>query len=179
MTDPRAAMKAFSEHYDYDVSYMERILALSPTAFEAFQQLAALSGHREAVPAVAHFTAKLVGVLTEDCGPCVQLVVKMAREGGMTAEQVTAVLTADEAAMDRETLLAYRFATAMASRSPEVDAARGAVAAAWGEAAVLDLTFGLQFSRVYPMIKLGLGFAKTCQRVEVDERPVDVVPRAA
>ncbi len=177
--DPIQALRAFSEHYDYDVGYLEQILRVSPAAFENFWALTALSRHREAAPVDAAFAAKLVGALTEDCGPCLDLVIKMAREAGMEAEQVAAVLSAEEGAMSEATRLAYRFATAVAARGAAEDEARDAVAAAWGEAGVLDLTLSLQVGRLFPMVKAGLGYAKACRRVEVDGRPVRVVRHAA
>lgn len=175
---PEEALKVFATYYDYDASYMEQMLAVSPAAFEKFAAIAALSQHCEAAPVSASFAARLVGVLTEDCGPCVQLVVRMARDAGMAADQVAAVLTADENAMSKETGLGYHFATAIVARSDERDLARTAVVEAWGEKAVIDLTFSLQIVRVYPMVKAGLGYDKTCQRVEVDGQPVEVVRHA-
>ncbi len=176
---PEEALQVFATYYDYDVSFMQHMLEVSPAAFEKFAALTALSQHCEAAPVSASFAAKLFGALTEDCGPCVQLVVRMAREAGMPADQIAAVLTADEEAMSKETALGYRFATSVINRSDEQDLVRAAVVAAWGEKAVIDLTLGMQIGRVYPMVKTALGYAKTCQRVEVEGQPVDVVHKAA
>ena len=173
------ALEAFSTHYHYDVSYMRHMLALSLDAFEKFAALTALSEHCEAAPLEASCAAKLLGALAEDCGPYLQLMVKMAREAGMPADQVAAVLTAAEEAMTPEPTLGYRFADAVVRRSAAMDPAREVVVDAWGEAAVLDLTLGLQIGRIFPVVKVGLGFAKTCQRVEADSQPVTVVRRAA
>ncbi len=172
---PEEAIKTFAAYYDYDVSYMEQMLSVSPSAYEKFAAITALSQHCEAAPVSADYAAKLVGVLTEDCGPCVQLVVRMARDAGMAADQIAAVLTADESSMSKETGLGYRFATAVVARSDERDLARAAVVDAWGEKAVIDLTFAVQVVRVFPMVKAGLGYDKTCQRVDVEGRPVEVV----
>ncbi|MEQ8651196.1 MAG: hypothetical protein RIC87_01895 [Kiloniellales bacterium] len=175
---PEAAIQAFATHYDYDASYMEQMLRVSPAGFEKFQAISALSQHCEAAPVPAAFAARLVGVLTEDCGPCVQLVVRMAREAGMAADQITAVLRADESAMSKETALGYRFATAVVARNDARDLARAAIVSAWGEKAVIDLTFSLQVVRVFPMVKAGLGYDKTCQRVEVEGQTIEVVHQA-
>ncbi|GAB4518481.1 MAG: hypothetical protein Kow00133_03600 [Amphiplicatus sp.] len=173
------ALKSFAARYDYDASYMEHMLAVSPSAFAKFARLAALSKHRQAAPVEAAFAAKLVGAMTEDCGPCVQLVVRMAEEAGMASDQIEATLKRDTLAMSADVALAFRFADALARRHPSLDEARAAVRAAWGDAGVIDLTVGMQAGRLYPMIKLGLGFARTCQRVSIGGRAVDVAKEAA
>ncbi len=177
--DLREQFQAFGKLYDYDVSYLEHMLDVSPAAAAKFSQLADLAQHCEAAPKEAMFAAKLVGALAEDCGPCVQLVVDMAREAGVSAANIEAVLTRDRAAMDVDTSVGYRFAEAVLHRTSEADTAREVVRAQWGDAAVVDLTLGMQIGRVYPMVKAGLGFAKSCQRVRVADAPVDVVKEAA
>lgn len=173
------ALHAFSNRYDYDVSYMRAMLAASPNAFMKFANMTKLATHRESAPKEAVYAAKLVGALIEDCGPCTQLVVNMAREARVDAGQIEAVLRRDVAAMSPDTALGFRFAEAVAYRLPGEDDARDAVRAAWGEKGVVDLTFAVQISRIFPMVKAGLGYAKECRRVSVGSHPVDVVKRAA
>ena len=175
----REQIKGFGALYDYDVSYLEHMLDVSPAAAAKFAALAELAQHREAAPKEAYYAAKIVGALAEDCGPCVQLVADMAREAGVSATNVEAVLTRNSAAMDVDTRVGYRFAAALLQRTTDADEAREVVREQWGEAAVIDLTLGMQVGRVYPMVKTGLGFAKTCQRVQVSGQPVDVVKEAA
>lgn len=174
----RNRLGKMSTQYDYDVSYMEWMLDASPSAFFKFAKLMGAASHRETAPANAYFAAKLVGALAEDCGPCVQLVVNMATEAGIPANQIAAVLRRDTEAMLNDTALGFRFAEAVAARSTSADEVRDAVRATWGDAAIIDLTFSLQIGRMFPMIKAGLGFAKECQRVHVGGTPVDVVKRA-
>lgn len=175
----RRHIDGFGAHYDYDVSYMHHMLDVSPSAFFTFTGVSKLAEHRKAVSVEAFYAAHLVGVLAEDCGPCVQLVVDMAREAGMAPAAIEAVLTRNRAAMNLDTLLGFRFADAVARRAPEEDDARDAVRTQWGNLGVLDLTLSVQIGRLFPMIKAGLGFAKSCQRVQIGDHGVDVVKEAA
>lgn len=168
----------FGAQYDYDVSYMRHMLETSPAAFFKFMAVTKLSRHIETAPRDAAFAARIVGAMTEDCGPCVQLVVNMAREAGMSDKDIDAVLRRDPDAMSEDAATGFRFADAVARRDSEDDNARSEVRKRWGDSGVLDLTFALQVSRLYPMAKAGLGFAKTCSRVTVGERPVDVAKAA-
>lgn len=169
----------FAARYDYDVSYMRALLATSPSVFFKFLAVTKLSRHAEAAPRDALAAARLVGAMTEDCGPCVQIVVDMAREAGVADNEIDAVLRRDPSAMNADTALGFDFADAVARRTGEDDDARDRVRAKWGDKAVVDLTFALQASRLFPMVKAGLGFARECTRVKVGERPVAVAKAVA
>ncbi len=175
----RRALKAFAARYDYDVSYMEHMLRVSPAAFSKFAGLARLARHREAAPKEAVYAAKLVGALAEDCGPCVQLAVRMAQEAGVAEAQIEAVLTRERDSMTPDTRLAFRFAEAIVGRRREATAAREEVRRRWGEAGLVDLVLALQVGRIFPLVKAGLGFAETCQRVSLGDRRIIEVGRAA
>ncbi len=174
-----ALLNLMQSRYDYDVTYMKAMLSASPKAFFEFTKLFGLSRHREAAPKAAVFAAKLVSALVEDCGPCAQLVVNMAREAKVAPSDIAAVLKRDAEAMSADAALGFRFAEAIAYRLPDEDDVRDAVRAAWGEKGVIDLSLAFAIGRVFPMTKAGLGYAKACRRVTVDGQGVDVVKRAA
>jgi hypothetical protein len=175
----RRMLRAANRRYGYDTSYLETMLAASPSAFFKFASLNKAANHREVVPVDASFTAKISGAMAEDCGPCTQLVVDMALEAGMANNQIEAVLRRDTRAMNEATVLAFRFADAIVRRSANDDEYRDAVRAQWGEKGVVDLTMALQMSRMFPMVKAALGFARECRRVTVDGHNVDVIKQAA
>jgi hypothetical protein len=175
----RRSLRAFAKRFGYDVSYLEMILNVSPSAFFKFAPLMKAAAHRESVPVDASFAAKIVGALAEDCGPCTQLVVDMALEAGMAKDQIEAVLRRDPRAMNDATTLGFRFADAVVRRASEEDEFRDAVRAQWGQKGVIDLTLALQLGRMFPMVKAGLGYAKECRRVSVSGHNVDVVKQAA
>lgn len=171
-------IEKFGAKYGYDVSYMRALLETSPSAFFKFLAVTKLSRHAEAAPKEAQFAARLVGVLFEDCGPCTQLVVDMAREANVSDSDIGAILRRDVSAMSESAALGFRFADCVARRAGDEDAARDAVRAKWGDKGVIDLTFALQVSRLYPMTKAGLGYAKECVRVTVGDRPIAVAKAA-
>lgn len=178
-TIARAALRAWAKRFDYEIGYMEHMLDVSPAAFFKFQKIMSPAQHRAAADAYAYYAAKLIGAVTEDCGPCAQLVVTMARQAGLDDGEIVAVLEGDVARMRPETRLGYDFARSTVDRSTDADAARAAVQARWGEKAVIDLTFAVAFGRVFPMVKAGLGYARSCQRVFVGAQRIDVASKAA
>jgi hypothetical protein len=175
----RRKLHAMSKHYGYDVSYLDHMLTKSPRAFFKFARLMAASAHREVVPVEASFAAKITGAMAEDCGPCAQLCVDMALEAGMPKDQVEAVVRRDIRAMTAETALGFGFANAIVHRSDDQDLRREAVRARWGDKGVIDLAMALQTGRLFPMMKLALGYARACRRVSVDGHEIDVIKQAA
>lgn len=168
----------FADRYQYNVDYMRFMLDVSPQAFFKFSKLTEFAQHAESAPVPALFAARIMGAVMEDCGPCVQLVVDMAREAGVDANDIAALLQRDIAAMSPDVAAAFEFADAVLNNGDD-ERARETVRTRWGDKGVIDLTIALQASRLYPMIKAGLGFAKTCQRVDVEGADIDVVKRAA
>ena len=175
----RRMLNRMSAHYDYDVSYMQHMLDVSPKAFFKFSKLMNAAGHRESASVDGAFAASLVGAVAEDCGPCTQLVVNMALEAGMPGDQVEAVLTRNTFVMNDDVFLGFRFADAIVRRLPEADSARDDVRARWGDKGVIDLSMILQIGRMFPMLKSALGYAKTCQQVQIEKSAVNVMKDAA
>ncbi|MGX1106680.1 hypothetical protein AB7M47_005063 [Bradyrhizobium elkanii] len=175
----RRMLRAYSRRYGYDTTYLEIMLKESPAAFFKFAAAMKAAAYRAVAPVEAFYAAKLTGALAEDCGPCAQLVVDMAIGAGMAEQQVTAVLRRDVAAMTADTALGFRFAQAIVQRSADDGACRDAVRARWGEKGVIDLALALQIGRIFPMMKLALGYAMECRRVTVAGHQIDVIKQAA
>lgn len=175
----RRILRAARKRYGYDTSYLNHMLTESPAAFFKFAAVAKASAHREVIPVDASFAAKITGAMTEDCGPCTQLAVDMAREAGMAKDQIEAAVRRDTGAMNASTRLGFAFADAVASRAANADQQRDAVRARWGEKGVIDLAMALQMGRMFPMMKAALGYARECRRVTMDGQQVDVIKRAA
>jgi alkylhydroperoxidase family enzyme len=175
----RRLLRRYGKRYSYDTNYFEMLLRESPAAFFKFAPLMKASRHREVVPAGASFAAALVGAKAEDCGACTQLVVDMALEARVPKDQIEAILRRDVRAMNDDVVLAFRFADAIAQRSGDQDEYRDAIRAQWGQKGVIDLTFALQMSRVFPMVKAALGFGRECRLISVGGKQIDVLKHAA
>jgi len=163
----RRQMAAFEKKFNYDLGYARDLLQASRPAFWKFSRLMPMGQHREGVPASAWHAAKIVGARSEDCGPCVQLVVDMARADGMRDEVIAAVLRDDLAAMDADTALGYRFARAVVTRDAQALDLRDEVIRMHGPKALASLALGITAARMYPMLKLALGHARACVQVRV------------
>jgi hypothetical protein len=176
----RRSIDAFERRYDYDMSYTREILAASPRAAMRFVRFMGMSSHREDLPLDAWYAAKLAATLAEDCGPCTQLVVRMAEEAGVRSDVIKGVLEADDGSMGVDASLGYRFAEATIRHDAALDRLHDEVIRRWGIKALITLAFAVASSRVHPTVKYALGHGKACQRIEVaGEDAAVAVSRAA
>ncbi|TFW09844.1 hypothetical protein E4K72_03890, partial [Oxalobacteraceae bacterium OM1] len=109
----RRQLDTFERTFDYDASYMREMLHTSRTGFMRFAPIAKMAAYREDVPLDAWYAAKLTASVAADCGPCTQLVVRMAEADGVPHEVLRGILQRDEAAAGPQAWLGVRFADAV------------------------------------------------------------------
>ncbi|MCR9245122.1 MAG: hypothetical protein NXI31_08815 [bacterium] len=166
-TAEQAAIQAFGRQYDYDVSYLERLLEASRDAYDTFVAGQPMSLFRRALPLEAHFIARVAAMQGEDCGACAQLTVRMAVEAGVDRDLLRTMLAQPE---DLPSVLfdVYGHARDVASQR-SVDPARAErVRAAFGEAAFAELAVVIAGSRIYPTAKRALLMDGACEILSVD-----------
>jgi alkylhydroperoxidase family enzyme len=175
----RRRIDAFGRAWGYDVGYMREILGASLPAARRFAAVTRLAHHREDLPAAAWIAASLAALMAEDCGPCAQLVVKMAEAEGVDPAVLRAIVARDPARMGPDAVLGFRFAEASLRHDPEVETLREEVRRRWGERALVSLAFAIAGARVFPTVKYALGHGVACTRIRVGEAELPVLRRAA
>lgn len=170
----RRQIAAFDKAWNYDSSYAREILDADPRALLAFGKVMGMSAYRKDVPPAAYYAAKIVAVMSEDCGPCTQLVIDMAQKAGVDAAVLRAIVAKDVDAMPDDVALAAGFAEATLRHAPEADAKRDAVIDCWGQRGLVSLAFAITAARIFPTVKYALGHGHACMRLTVggETRPV-------
>jgi alkylhydroperoxidase/carboxymuconolactone decarboxylase family protein YurZ len=167
-----AAESKFGEKLDY----MRDIASASPAAFYKFALFLAFAKHRKAAPLDAYYLASIGALLSEDCGPCVQIAVNQALAAGVSSTVISAAL-AGGASLDADRKLCLDFGRAVSANVPEAEDLRVELAGKLSPAAMVDLAIAIAGARVFPALKRGLGHAKSCSLVQV--RVPDVAPKTA
>lgn len=168
----RRKLTAFEREFEYDMSYARDVLDADLGAFLKLARVMGMTGYRKDVPADVCYAVKLVGTMTEDCGPCAQLMVTMALKEGVDRRTLAAVLRGDLDAVSEEVRLGVAFARASLAHDPAADALRDEVVRRWGQRGLVSLAFGLVGARIYPTLKYALGHGKACQRIVVAGEPI-------
>ena len=165
----RAAMIRRSERATgEDSSWARDIAALGRGAFVRLVGFFSFAQLRHSAPRDMALLARLGAVMAEDCGPCTRIVAGFARRAGMAPEMLRAAL-AGGAGLHADADLAYRFGRAVAASSADVDELGEAVEARYGRHVRTELTVAAAAARVYPAIKRGLGYARSCSMTRFDD----------
>ena len=169
----RRKLDRFEKEWSYDVGYLRDVLecggidALAPMA-----GMEKISSYRRDIPLAPYFAAKLIATRHGDCGPCVQLGVKMALRAGVSADVIRDVLANNVAALPEDVALTVEFTQATLRREPAAESLRTRIEQRWGKRAVISLSYGIAGSLFYPAFKYALGYGHACSLVHVGDLSV-------
>jgi hypothetical protein len=163
---------AMAGSYGYDAGYMHEILAASTLAFLKFGLFQIMSDHRDRLPKDAWYAAKLAAALSEDCGPCSQLVVDMALRDGVASSSIAALLRDDMSGAGADAALGFRSGHAVARNGVDCVALAEEAEKRFGKRGLVSLDFAVACSRVYPTLKRGLGHGAACTKITVSNETI-------
>ncbi len=160
----RSTEKKLGEPLDY----MRQMYAEAPDAFWQFVKVAKASGYRNKLPAAPFAVARLVAVKHQDCGPCVQTCVNLAKEDGVEPSVLKATLAGKIDELPETLRDVYRFAEAVAADTGEEELYRERLQQVFGAEAMIELAMAIALCQTYPILKRGMGYAKSCSLVKVE-----------
>ncbi len=149
------------------LDYLRHILRVSLRSFFTFARIVPISEHRKVLPPEPYYVARMVATRDADCGTCLQIEVNLARREGVAPELLRAVLDRETSALPAELAEVYRFAEAVVEASGAEEELRPALTTRWGEEGVVELAIAIAVARFFPIVKRGLGYAKSCRLVEI------------
>jgi len=164
--------------FRYDATYVHEMLDASTPAFVKFGLFQKMGAHRDGVPREAWFAAKLAAVMSEDCGPCAQLMVDMALQAGVDPKVISGLVRGDLDRAGADAALGYRYGLAVATNAPETVAISTQAEAKYGKRGLVSLALAVASARVYPALKRGMGHGAACQKLVVADDTI-IVRKAA
>lgn len=178
----RRRLAAFEAQWHYSMDYARQLLASNRRAFWGYAKLAPLAQYREGVPAAAWHVAKIAALRHEDCGPCSQLAVDIARAEGVPDALLRAALADDMKTLQQlnpDAALAHAFALAWTRREASLSVHRESLRQRIGDKGLSSLALAMSAARMFPMIKTALGHGEACLRIQLgDESAMLAVPDA-
>jgi len=160
-------LAAAEKELDVPADYLRHILQVSLRAFFKFVKIMPLAEYRRILPLGPYHVARIVATRDEDCGTCVQIEVNLAKKDGVPADVLRAVLDRRIEDLPEELADAYYFADAVVKATWQEDHWRERIRQRYGEEALIELAMAIAISRVFPITKRALGYAISCERVEV------------
>lgn len=172
-------IRRFEARYDYDMAYGHALLQTSLAEFMRFLPVSFLSVAPAGVPPGPWFAAKIAATRHGDCGPCTQLVLRVAHEAGLAPALLRAIVQRDSAALDADTALGLAFAEAVLRREPTLDGLREAVLTRWGARGLASLALAITAAGMFPTLKVALGYGQACAMLEIDGESIAPAPAFA
>lgn len=160
----RAKEKELGASMDYAVEMYDT----APDAFWAFSKIMAAAEYRSKIPPAPYHVARLVATRHADCGPCVQIVVNVAKKDGVEPAVLKAALGGRVEELPESLRDVYRFAQAVVTQNGEDEPYRERLKQVFGAEAVVELALAIAMCQVFPTLKRGLGHAKSCSVVKVE-----------
>ncbi len=149
------------------MDYLRHVVDVSPSAFVRFASLLPFANSRKTLPADAWFVAQVVAAREEDCGPCLQITVNLARQANVDPRVLRAALDRRFEDLPEVLSVVARFAEAVSKATYDEEALRAALRERYGERGLIEATYAIASSRIPPTLKRGLGFARSCKEVAV------------
>ena len=149
------------------LDYIRYIVRTSLSAFFKFALFTPLAKYRRKLPAAPYHVARIVATRDEDCGTCVQIEVNLARQDGVSAETLRAVLADSPEKLTAELAEVYHFARAVVAASGDEEELRPRIRARYGDEGLVELALGIAAARMFPITKRALGYATSCALVEI------------
>jgi hypothetical protein len=147
------------------VDYIRHVVDVSPAAFFRFASILPFANSRKVLPKDAWFVAQLVALQHEDCGTCLQIGVNLARQAGVDATLIGAVLK--RADVPSEMADVIHFTQSVVNANDDDDTLRETLRQRYGERGLIELAYAIAGSRIPPTVKRALGYAKSCSLVPV------------
>lgn len=157
----------FESTFQYDAGYMHNIASEDLEAITRFSLIQEVGQYRKQIPLAGWYAAKLVSCISEDCGPCTQLVIKMAEKEGVESQLLTAILKGERDKLDPETGLYFDFANALISHAGDAETYRKQIVLRYGELAAISVGLAMVTAKAYPLMKYALGYGKSCAKIDV------------
>lgn len=174
----RRSIEAMEARFGVPMDYARHMLRVAPGALHRLALLLPIARYRKAAPPhVLHFV-RLGVTLAEDCGPCAQISVNEALRDGVEPAWLREALEGRLAELPEELGEALRFGRAVVNADPELDALRDALRTRYGDEGVVELALAAATTQLYPLLKRGMGFARSDAAFGLTVDPARA-PRAA
>jgi alkylhydroperoxidase family enzyme len=164
----RSKIRSSEKRLGVSMDYLRHMYEHAPDAFWKFSKMMPAAQHREKLPAAPYHVARLVATRHEDCGPCVQAVINLAKEDGVEPAILQAALAGKPEDLPESLQDVYRFAEAVVTASGDDEQYRERVRKVFGEEALVELALAIATCRVFPTLKRALGHARSCSVVQVE-----------
>jgi len=164
----RSKIRSTEKRLGVPMDYVRYMYEHAPETFWKFTKMMPAAQHRDKLPATPYHVARLVATRHEDCGPCVQAVINLAKEDAIEPATLKAALAGKVEDLPESLQDVYRFTESVVTANGEDEQYREKLRKVFGEEALIELALAIATCRVFPTLKRALGHAKSCATVKME-----------
>ncbi len=162
-----AMLEGFESHYDYDASYMRGMLKNNPKAYATFEAFLPMSVYIDKSPNDAIFVARLIAMKNEDCGACLELNIKMAKEAGVNTDIIKDVLFNEGKSLSDELKTVYDFSLKVSKQETIENELYEKINSLYTQDIIVELALAIAATKVFPSVKRVLNVIRSCSNIKV------------
>ena len=165
----RRKLDAEEKKLGVSMDYLRHVAQASPTAFLRFASILPFANSRKTLPKEAWYSAQLTALRHEDCGPCLQIGVRLARRDDVPAEVAQALLDERYDALPSDLADVARFTRAVVATVSDDDLGglRETLRSKYGDRGIIEIAYAIASSRIPPTVKKALGYAESCEATKI------------
>lgn len=167
-------LEKFGSRWGYDTGYMQQIVDEAGVGAMMPMQALQKPGRYRKAPRDAWFGAALTAGKAADCGPCLQLGVRMAEAEGVSPQLIRAILERDYEKCSRDAVLGMDLASATMARDGSGEETRAEILKRWGRAGLVSLAYAIVGAQAYPTFKYAIGHGHACVRLQIGKETVPI-----
>ena len=145
------------------LDYLRFILRVSIPAFLKFGKILPFANYRRSLPPDVYHIARIVATKSEDCGTCVKMELKSAKDAGISDGLIHAALNDDVQGLSENLKAVREFTKSVIEAKEPCDELRQRLVTEFGEQGLVELAFSIAACRVFPTVKRSLGYASSCE----------------
>ena len=146
------------------VDYLRYMVRVSTRGFFRFSKIDSMA-ERHFLPSDAYYVARIVASRDAGCGSCVEGEVSSARAEGVNADVLAATVSRNVVDLPERLVDVYLFTESVLRMTGDEEHLREKLRTWYREEGVVELALAIAASRVFPVVKRTLGFARSCRFV--------------
>ena len=149
------------------LDYLRYITDKYPSATLRFASIGPFANARKILPSDAWYAAQLVTLQHEDCGPCLQIGVNLARKEGVDKNLIHKVLSGEWSELAPELNTICQFTRQAVTEKIANEEMRREIIDQYSEKGLIELAYAIAAAAIPPTTKRVLGFSRSCSTVAI------------
>lgn len=160
-------IESYKTLFNYDTSYMEEMIEVSPESYEIFENFLPMAGFSNKAPVDVINVARITAIINEDCGTCAQLYVDLAIQAGLDKEIAKEIVYNQGKNLPTNLKDLYDFTLAVSNGETIDVAVYEKMNTLYSREILAEISLAIAATKVFPTIKRVLNYVQSCSIIKI------------